>query len=137
MTGRRDVTMAPVLRDDFSAGFFDAAADGYLAVRRCENGHFLPPTLGYMGPSVRCPDCLSPDIDWVHASGQATLISWTVVHAKDGSKQVAALVELAEGPWMAVGIDADSDERLRSGMSLTAAFVHPEGGEVVPVFVPS
>jgi uncharacterized OB-fold protein len=129
--------LAPVVRDEFSAGFFEAAAEGRLAVRRCEHGHFLPPTLGYMGPSVRCPECHSPNIDWVYASGNATILSWTIVHAKDGSRQIAGLVELAEGPWMTVALDVESDAGLELGTAVTVSFVHPEGGEVVPVFSPS
>jgi uncharacterized OB-fold protein len=126
--------VAPVQRDEFSAGFFDAAADGHLAVRRCENGHFLPPSVGYMGPSLRCPECQSPEIDWVHASGEATVVSWTVIHAKEGTRQIAGIIELAEGPWMTVALDLESDEGLEVGAALKVSFVHPEGGEFVPVF---
>jgi uncharacterized OB-fold protein len=132
------MVLAQVLRDEFSAGFFDAAAEGRLAVRRCENGHFLPATLGYMGPATRCPDCLSPNIDWVSACGDATLVSWTVTHAKDGSSnQVAAMVELAEGPWMTVALDVEPDADLQVGDPLRVIFVCSEGGEYVPVFVRS
>jgi uncharacterized protein len=129
--------LAPVARDDFSAGFFDAAAAGHLAVRQCENGHFLPPTLGYMGPSIRCPECSSARIDWVPASGEATLISWTVAHAKDGSTQIAGLVELAEGPWMTAALDVESDGELTAGGALRVHFVRPEGSEALPVFSPA
>jgi uncharacterized OB-fold protein len=129
--------LAPIHRDDFSAGFFDAAAAGHLAVRRCENGHFLPPTLGYMGPATRCPECLSAQVDWVPAADEVTLVSWTVVHSKDGSTQIVGLVELAEGPWMTAALDVESDAELAVGSPLRVHFVHPDGGEAIPVFSPA
>src|SRR3954447_9411471 len=121
--------LGPVHADAFSEGFFAAAAEGRLGVRRCENGHFLPPSLGYMGPSLRCPECLSPAIDWVTASGDATLVTWTVAHSKDGSTKIAGVVELAEGPWMTAAIDVQSDAELEVDGALRATFVRSDGGE--------
>jgi uncharacterized OB-fold protein len=129
--------LAPVQRDELSAGFFDAAAAGRLAVRQCENGHYLPPSLGYMGASLRCPECQSPNIDWVTASGDATLVTWTVAHSKDGSTKIAGVVELAEGPWMSVPIGVETDAGLAARTAMRATFVPSDGGEVVPVFVPA
>ena len=129
------MNLDPVQRDDFSAGFFDAAAAGRLAARRCDQGHYLPATQGYMGPPIRCPHCRSAVIDWVDVSGEATLVSWTVVHLKDATR-LAGLVELAEGPWMFAALDVESATSLEVGAALRVRFVQPDGGEAMPVFSP-
>jgi uncharacterized OB-fold protein len=128
--------LEPVTRDEFSAGFFDAAAQGLLAVRRCENNHFLAASLGYMGPALRCPECLTGNIEWVPASGEASLVSWTIVHDKGGGTRTVGMVELAEGPWMLAALGVDSDEELTPNMPLRVDFVRPDGSEALPVFSP-
>lgn len=131
------MTITAVQRDDDSAEFFDGTAEGILKTRQCENGHFLPPTQGYGGPAIRCHTCRSESISWVPVSGNASLVSWVVTHARDGSsKTVAGIVELAEGPWMQALIDVDTDTGLKAGTELIAGFVRTEGGEVIPAFRP-
>jgi len=131
------VSLEPVERDDHSAPFFDATAEGHLVIRRCrECGHL-------MAPETRaCTRCYSAEADWVAASGRGTLESWVVVHrraAVEGAaatRSVVGLVELEEGPWLRTAIvDVDPDE-LRHGMALAVSFVRPEGSEAIPVFRP-
>ena len=102
----------PVERDAASAGFFDAAARGELLLRRAPDGQVLGPQddvdarLGTGDPDA--------DLDTVVASGDATLVSWAVVHQAPlpwlvgAVPYVCAVVELAEGPWLTVRlVDAD------------------------------
>ena len=64
----------PVDRDEASAGFFDAAAHGRLAVRRCVTGD------GLFAPEVaRCPRC-GAATEWITVSGRGCLVTWAVVH---------------------------------------------------------
>ena len=131
------MTISAVQRDEDSAAFFDGTAEGVLKTRQCENGHFMPPTQGYGGPAVRCHTCHTENISWVPVSGDASLVSWVVVHARDGSSQtVAGIVELAEGPWMQALIDVDTDAGLKAGSALAVGFVPTDGGEVIPAFKP-
>jgi uncharacterized OB-fold protein len=134
------VLLPAVQRDDFSAPFFDAAAQGILLVRRCENGHFLAPSSGSShGNSLRCHECQSGRVDWHPASGMATLVSWIVLHPRDGGGETrrAGLVELEEGPWMYALLDVPSDLELRVGLALRVGFVPTDGGETIPSFGPA
>ncbi len=131
-------SLPTIVRDEASAPFFDAAASGTLAVRRCANGHYLPPTQGFSGPAIRCQVCQSPDITWEPASGSATLVSWVIPYARTGeATNVAGIVELAEGPWMNALIDVAPDAQLHAGQALTVCFLPTEGGETVPAFRPA
>ncbi len=118
-------------RDGRTAPFFDGAADGRLVVRRCEacDRWFAPDETG-------CPGCGSGELGWAEASGEATLVTWTVVHPRDPGEPPAylALVELAEGPWLHTRLDGVDPASLREGLPLRAAFVHPDEGESYVLF---
>jgi hypothetical protein len=75
----------------------------------------------------QCERCGSSELGWAAASGQASLVSWTVNHsrpASDGSteRSIPGIVQLAEGPWWWTAIvDVDADQ-LAAGMPLTVRF---------------
>jgi uncharacterized OB-fold protein len=52
-------------------------------------------------------------------------------------RTVAALVELAEGPWLHGRLVGAEPASLTAGQPLTLAFDRPGGGESVPVFRPT
>jgi uncharacterized OB-fold protein len=124
-----------VQRDDRSAPFFDAAAKGQLLIKRCTGcEHFLPPA------RIRCRVCQSALLEWVPASGAASLVSWIVVHGRPVSPDAeperswVGLVELEEGPWIyAALVDVDESE-LTAGVGLSVDFVTPADSEPLPVF---
>jgi uncharacterized protein len=129
--------VVPVRRDEQSAEFFDAAARGELAVRQCRNGHFLTSTYSYAGAAVACPECYSTELDWVAASGQGRLVSWTAIHARGAERpQLTGLVELAEGPWIYATILTSDPRSLAVDQPLTVEFIRPGDGEAVPAFRP-
>lgn len=125
----------PVLADERSAGFFEAASRDALAVRRCSAcDHLLEPE------GRTCTSCGSDELAWQEVSGVATLVSWAVIHHPPHpafAEQVpfpVGLIELAEGPWLhARVVDVPLNE-LRAGLSLEVAFVHPDEGDSYPVF---
>jgi uncharacterized OB-fold protein len=127
-----------VTRDESSAVFFDAAAEGRLLVRRCPTcGRTYPPYQGACADGTEC--------EWVDAAGTATLVSWAVdaappldpvLAAADGSA-VLGLVELPEGPWMYVALVGVDPRDLHEGVALRARFVRPGDGEAMPVFEPA
>src|SRR5262245_48186240 len=132
LSGPEDVGVGrPDARD---APFFAAAADGVLMIKRCAGcSASLAPNAG------GCPRCgENTDLAWAPASGHGTLVSWSVVHPRqDGALAVPALVELAEGPWLATGLRlAGSAELacLRAGDPVAAEFVRPAEGAAYPVF---
>lgn len=75
-----------------------ALKDGVLKIQKCRDcgHHWLP-------AREDCPNCLSPDNDWVEASGKGKLISWVVYHVAfnkafaDKLPYNVAVVELEEG----------------------------------------
>ncbi|MGZ4675715.1 MAG: Zn-ribbon domain-containing OB-fold protein [Acidimicrobiia bacterium] len=113
--------------------FWDAAKEGRLLIKQCNSCrayHFYPRPF--------CPTCWSDDVEWVEASGAATLYTWSVVRRNDlppfpdRVPYVAAIVDLAEGPRMMTNVvDCDFDD-LAVGMSLEAVF-HPTSDEVTIV----
>jgi uncharacterized protein len=133
-----------VVRDEASAAFFDAAARGELLVKRGPSGAVL-------APEARTdPVSGSSDLQPFVASGEATLVSWAVVHRAplpalaDSVPYVSAIVELTEGPWLLVRLLVDDPARLRIGDPVRVRYERsgqgdsegePEG-EVLPVFEP-
>jgi uncharacterized OB-fold protein len=124
--------------DDFTRPFWDAAAEGWLLIRRCRacgKAHHYPREF--------CPHCWSEDVDWERASGRATLYTWSVVHRNDLSPfaarvpYAAAVVDLAEGPRMMTEIVECAESDLRIGMELAVAFRRESEGFGIPVFRPS
>jgi uncharacterized protein len=123
------------IRDDRSAPFFDGAQRNELMVRHC-------PACGHLGPpaALLCTACRHAELDWVGVSGEATVVTWIVVHGKPGRDGVVPdpLVivtgELAEGPWLNALFRGDVNA-LGAGAAVRVAF---EAGdrESIPVFVP-
>ena len=114
--------------------FFAAAADGVLMIKRCAGcGAWLAPTAG------SCPRCgEDTELTWAPASGRGTLVSWSVVHPRhEGLVAVPALVELAEGPWLATALRLAGPAELaclHAGEPVSAQFVCPAEGAAYPVF---
>jgi hypothetical protein len=126
-----------VIRDEPSAPFFDATAEGRLLIRRC------PVCATAYPPQARC--CRDSDeLEWMVATGQGTLVTWAVDHFRpldatlgspDGLTSVVGIVELTEGPWMQVPIIDPTPASLTEGMAMRAHFVRPGGGEAIPAFI--
>jgi uncharacterized protein len=130
--------IAPVQRDDASAAFFDATAQGRLTLRRCDDcGHVR----GFEVPM--CTECLSEAFTWFDAAGTGHLESWIVQHprakgdAPQPPPQMVATVELDEGPWMLCALIDVDPAAISYGMALRVDFVRPEGSEAIPVVKPA
>lgn len=132
LAGPEDVgVIRPDTRD---TPFFAAAADGVLMIKRCGGcGVWLAPT------ASGCPLCgEDTELVWAPASGRGALVSWSAVHPRqDGPIAVPALVELAEGPWLATGLRLAGPAELaclHAGQPVSAQFVCPAKGAAYPVF---
>lgn len=128
-----DLNLGPILRDERSGGFFDATAEGRLVIHRCRAcGHLFGAELS------TCSRCASDQADWAPASGDGALVSWVVVHRRgaDGNPAatIVATVELAEGPWLTLPVDAPDDSGLRAGAAMRVAYIRPGDGEAIPVW---
>ncbi len=109
--------------------FWDAAREGRLLIKHCNacaRTHFYPRPF--------CPHCWSQDVEWMDASGRATLYTWSVVYRNDlppfheRVPYVAAVVDLAEGPRMMTNVVDCEFDQLEVGMALDAVF-HPTSDE--------
>jgi uncharacterized OB-fold protein len=118
--------------------FWDAAKEERLLIRRCRScgeHHFYPRPF--------CPECWSEDVEWVDASGRATLYTWSIVYQNDlppwpeRVPYVAAVVDLEEGPRMQTNIVECDFERLADGLALEVVFQPTSDDFTIPVFRPS
>lgn len=117
--------------------YWDGLAEGRLMLQRCaECGkirHYPRPV---------CDGCWSMNVEWVQASGLATVHSWTISHHpfhqgfKAESPYVLVTVDLEEEVRLnaqARGIDATS---LRIGLPVRIGFEQVTAEITLPVIVP-
>lgn len=127
------MSLAAVVRDDSSAPFFDAAADGCLLLR------YSPGSDAWSDPAALvCSTTQAQDLEWREASGTGQLISWTVKpgRSRDGvatPDTVVGIVELDEGPWLTLWLPEADPTTLAVGSQVRVDFVQPEGSEHLPV----
>ncbi len=119
-----------------SRPFWDGCKRGELCYQRCERcarPNFFP--------VERCRHCLAAELSWQKSSGQATLLSWTVV-ARPAAPAfsvpyVPAVVELAEGYQMLTNVIGCEPEDLKAGMRLGVAFHAVDDSLTLPYFRPA
>lgn len=90
-----------------------------------------------------CINCLSPAVEWVQASGKATLYSFTLMHqvyhpafASEVPYNIAE-VDLAEGLRIITNIVGCSNAELTIGMPLVVTFEDVSNEVTVPKFQPA
>jgi len=119
-----------------TAPFWEAAREHRLLIQRCtacERPIFYP--------RACCPYCWADSPDWIEATGEATLDSWSVVSRpghpgwRDAVPYTVALVRLAEGPVMLSQILGDP-RSLRADMPLRVVWVQC-AGTILPFFEPA
>ncbi len=128
------MTLTPVVRDEYSAPFFDAAAEGRLMLR------YSPGSGAWSEPAaLLCSVTQADDLEWREACGAGELVTWTIkpgrrrTDEERSPDQVIGIVELAEGPWLTLRLVDATGPELRAGMPVRVDFAHPEGGEPIPV----
>ncbi len=111
--------------------FWDAAAEGKLLIKKCTacgEPHFYP--------RGHCPFCFSDKTEWVEASGNGTIYTYSVMR-RAPIHYAIAYVTLAEGPTMMTNIvDCDLDS-IKIGQAVRLVFKPSEGGAPVPMFTPA
>ncbi|MCR1786278.1 OB-fold domain-containing protein [Nocardioides carbamazepini] len=127
------MSLAPVVRDDFSAPFFEASAEGRLLLR------FSPSSGAWSEPSAMvCSVSQAADLEWREASGRGHLVSWTIKPGRPRDDQpaqdtVIGIVETDEGPWLTLLLPDADVAALAVGAAVEVRFVRPEGSEHLPV----
>ena len=117
--------------------FWDGCARGQLLLQKCGGcGAYRHP------PAPICPECLSPQYEWVEASGRATVYTFIVVRETRarGWEQlvpyVTAVVTLDEGPRMLTNIVDIAPEDVKIDMPVEVIFAEAEGETKLPLFRP-
>ena len=111
--------------------FFDAAAEGKLALKKCAacgQIHYYPRAI--------CPFCGSERTEWISASGRGTIYSFSVMRRVLVSYAIA-YVTLEEGVSMMTNIGDCSLVAIRICQRVKVVFKPTDGGPPVPMFGPA
>ena len=92
-------------------------------------------------PSPICASCLSPENEWVAASGQGTVYSFVIVREslrgwKFEVPYVVAIIELAEGRRMLSNVVGIPVEHVQIGMRVSVFFERVNEEISLPKFKP-
>jgi len=126
---------AIAIRDERSAAFFDALAEGRLLLKRCApHGHLSAAEVMF------CAECGSADLAWSESQGLGEVVSWTAIHSRPDEHgrttitRVVGVVELVEGPWLLAPLLVDP-ATLSIGDPVILQPLGGEGeGEPIPAF---
>lgn len=126
--GPRRVPAPRVLPE--SQTFWTAADEGRLLLKKCNDCgevHHYPRDI--------CPHCLSADTEWVQASGNGTIYSFSTM-GKGEAAYTLAFVTLDEGVTLMTNLVDCDPARVSIGDKVQVVFKHTEGGHAVPMFTP-
>ncbi len=118
--------------------FWDGTAAGELRIQRCRacERH-------YFYPRPNCPRCGGDQVEWVRASGRATLYSYVINHRPapgfaDEAPYAIAVVELEEGVRMMTNIVGVENVPDKLPLDMELRVVFEQRGDVhVPLFEPA
>jgi uncharacterized OB-fold protein len=124
-----DKPAAPIAHPGPDQIYQDGLAAGTFKIQRCDacGAHvFYPRHL--------CPECGSPKLGWVKASGKGTVYSTTIVRQRPeaGGNKNICVVELAEGPRLMSRVEGIAAEDVTIGMAVMADIA---GGAEEPKFI--
>lgn len=117
--------------------FWDATAEGRLVLPRCTSCQTV---IWY--PRSFCPACHTEGVEWIDASGEGTVYSYTVTHKGDGpwravSPFVLAYVELDEGPRVLTNIVDCDPATVTVGQRVSLRWDPTDEGPAIPRFAPA
>ena len=120
------------LRTEENDGFWSAAAEGRLAVQRCDDcGRWQHP------PRAMCPACHSVRLSFVDVAGTGEVYSWSLLHhprhPSFSYPVVAVLVTLDEGPRVLSNLVGVEPGDVRIGLPVEVTSASTTEGDV-PVF---
>lgn len=109
----------------------EALAAGRFQIQHCKNC-----SRHVFYPRVLCNHCGAAALEWVAASGRATVYSTTVVRRKPdaGGDLNFVLVDLEEGVRMMSRVEGVAPEQVRIGMAVTAR-IATEAGQPLVIFL--
>jgi uncharacterized OB-fold protein len=113
-----------------SLPYWVAADEGRLLIKRCracgEVHHY---------PRDICPHCLSEHTEWLEASGQGTVYSFSTMGQGEAAYTLA-YITLDEGITMMSNLVDCAPADLAIGQRVRVVFQPSDGGHRVPMFTP-
>jgi uncharacterized OB-fold protein len=90
-------------------------------------------------PSAVCPECLSPDHDWIASTGRGEILSWVIFHrgylpAYPPPYNVIA-VRLIEGPIVVSNLTGPEPDGNWIGATVSLVYEELPDGLILPRFV--
>ncbi len=128
-------SILPYDHDRETAGFFDAAGEGRLVYRACNDcSHALHP------PTDHCPHCGGWNTAWRDAAGTGTLHTWTTVmhqiHPDYPAPYTLVVVELDDAPEVRLMGRLDGEPELAAGQPMQVWFEKLGEGPTLPQWKP-
>lgn len=111
--------------------FWLAANEGKLIIPRCKDTNQV-----FWYPRKISPFTLNSNIEWIPASGNATIYTFSVMRRSD-PQYVIAYVRLEEGITMMTNIVDCDPETITVGQKVSLVMRESENGQSVPVFTPT
>lgn len=117
---------------DYLSEYWQAAHEGKLLLRRCrDTGRAFHP------PRNFSPFTGSRRVEWIEASGQGTLYSYSIIEPKEKPAHCIAYVALAEGPVMMTNLVDYDPETVTIGQPVELVFVDDAQGQSIAMFKPA
>ena len=116
--------------------YFDAIRQNSFQLQQCRGCRSF-----VFFPRAACPNCLSPDFDWVEVDGHGVVHSFAVVQrphhpAFYGDVPIVfAAVKLPEGPTVLAEIRGTDPAEVQIGMPVRVDFVSLDERIAIPVWV--
>lgn len=120
-----------------TAVYWEACRNHKLMIQKCSScNHYQ------FYPRIICTECMSPEVEWIVASGQAEVSSFTIVRRPvskayaDEVPYVVALLKLHEGPTMMSNIVECDVDNVNIGMRVEVLFEDWSEDISIPKFRP-
>ncbi len=122
--------------EPYAAGYWEAAERGELALQRCQDCGAVQ-----LYPRRRCVSCGAGRLDYVPASGDGTVYTFSTIYRNPPSDFIEelpytlAIVILDEGPRLLTRIVGCDPEAVRCDLRVRAEIMRRDG-RPLPVFRP-
>lgn len=133
-----DMTRPLPVVQPWSETFWEGAREGKLLLQHCKA---CGAVIFY--PRKFCPECWSPEIEWIAASGKATVYTFSTAYDMVEPRFWAdipytiAYVDLLEGPRMMTRIVECAPEDIKIGMEVEVVFSKLDDKFFLPYFRPA
>ncbi len=119
----------------WSKPFWDGCKRNELLIQKCKD---CQKHIFY--PKLFCPHCLSPNLEWVKASGRGKIYSFTVVYSyqptefSENVPYIVAVIDLQEGVRMMSNIVGCTPETVKCDMEVKVVFENVTEEITLPKF---